>query len=202
MIEFVRPCTMQGVAEDPARWSRSNGELGNRRSIMLVRATMTDGSQHVSEFSKLRGIRRLSGDVFGGRKAFPVWATVAEAHPVSGEPCQIRTRKLVSGRLIASLEIVDAEGASIQMVDEGAAGRITFTEDQDVPEGVQPGVDYPLHRSPDGRRFVVVFSNSGAGEQDVLHYIDDEAGVSEEVPVGVMGESDDGAPYDDEDQLS
>ena len=168
---------------------------------MLVRATMTDGTQHVSEFSKLRGIRRLSADVFGGRKAFPVWDTVAEAHPVSGEPCQVRTRKLVSGRLIASLEVVDAEGASIQMVDEGAAGRITFTEDQDIPEGVRPNVDYPLHRSPDGRRFVVVFSNSGAGEQDVLHYIDEEAGVSEDVPIGVMGEEN-GAPYDDEDQIS
>ena len=30
MIEYVRPCAMQGEAEDPAQWSRSNGELGNR----------------------------------------------------------------------------------------------------------------------------------------------------------------------------
>ena len=165
---------------------------------MLVRATMTDGSQHVSEFSKLRGIRRLSADVFGGRKGFPVWETVATSHPVSGEPCQIRTRKLVSGRLIASLEAVDEDGAPIQMVDEGSAGRITFAADQDIPDGVRQDVDYPLHRSPDGRRFVIVFSNSGAGEEDVLHYIDDEAGASEEVAVGVMGEAD----YDDEDQLS
>jgi len=165
---------------------------------MLVRATMTDGSQHISEFSKLRGIRRLSADVFGGRKAFPVWETVAEEHPVSGEPCRLRTRRMVSGRLIASLEAVDADGASIHVVDEGVAGRVTFTEEQDIPEGVQPDVDYPLHRSPEGRRYLVVQSNTGDGEADVLHYIDAEAGASEEVASDVMGELD----YDDEDEIS
>lgn len=71
---------------------------------------------------------------------------------------------------------------------------------------MRTGVEYPLHRDPDGRRYVIVTSNSAEGEQDVLHYIDAEAEDMSEALNSVM---EPGAPvvdasedYDDEDGIN
>ncbi len=212
----VRSRELRDEDEDPARWSRPNGEPSNRRSQMLyVRAKMTDGTEVVSSFERLQGIRKLSADVLGNRKAFPVWRVVDTTHPVSGEPCLTRTRQFVSGRMIAHMEVVTPTTEDheynpdnfepVVEVQRGDAGRMLFTEDMDAVEGITVGVEYPLHRAPDGRRFVIVTSNSGEGEEDVLHYIDDEAVDMTEALRDVM---EPGAPvvdasedYDDEDAL-
>ena len=182
---------------------------------MFVRALMTDGTQVVSSFEKLQGIRKLSADVLGNRKAFPVWRVVGTTHPVSGEPCLTRTRQFVSGRMIAHMEVVEpttenheydpTNFAAVVEVQRGDAGRMLFTEDMDAVEGITVGVEYPLHRDPDGRRFVVVTSNSAEGEEDVRHYIDEEAVDMTEALSSVM---EPGSPvvdptedYDDEDAL-
>jgi hypothetical protein len=177
---------------------------------------MTDGSQVVSSFERLQGIRKLSADVLGNRKAFPVWRVVDTTHPESGEPCLTRTRQFVSGRMIAHMEVVEPTTenheydpdnfAPVVEVQRGTAGRMLFTEDMDAVDGITVGVEYPLHRDPDGRRFVIVTSNSGEGEEDVVHFIDDEAVDMTEALSDVMTP---GAPpveerdeYDDEDGLS
>ena len=183
---------------------------------MFVRAKLIDGTEVVSSFERLTGIRKLSADVLGNRKAFPVWRVVGTTHPESGEPCLTRTRQFVSGRTIAHMEIVEpttevheydpANFSPVVEVARGEAGRMVFTEDMDPVEGVRVGVEYPLHRDPDGRRFVVVTSNSAEGEQDVLHYIDAEAVDMSEALESVM---EPGAPvvdasedYDDEDGIN
>jgi len=192
--------------------NRTTGEV----PMLYVRALMVDGTQVVSSFERLQGIRKLSADVLGNRKAFPVWRVVGTTHPVSGEPCLTRTRQFVSGRQIAHMEVVtptnenheyDPENFEpVVEVQRGDAGRMFFTEDMDPVDGVTVGVEYPLHRAPDGRRFVIVTSNSGDGEEDVLHYIDDEAVDMTDALRDVM---EPGAPvvesdedYDDEDAIS
>lgn len=185
--------------------------------MLFVKAYLDDGTQVISEFTKLKGIRELSAQVYAGSKAFPVWKIVSDVHPESGEPVLSRTRQFLSGRIIDRLEVVEPtqenHGYSpdnfgpVISVSEGAAGRMVFTEEMDVPDGVAVNIEYPLHVAPDGRRFVIVTSNSAAGDEDVLHYIDAEGGDTSEIDPEVMvpGAPEVGDPdesYDDEDQVN
>ena len=159
---------------------------------MFVRATLTGGDQVVSEFDRLRGIRSLSGNVMSGRRPFPVWKVVGTHHTFSAEPKATRTREFINGSMIKSMQIVEPvvedHGYNPEMfrpvarMDAGSAGLHRFTEET-LPEGVDvevsTDIDYPCHRAPDGRRYVVLHYRSDAGDPDVEYYLDDEAGTGE-----------------------
>jgi hypothetical protein len=141
---------------------------------MFVRATLNDGSQFVSEFDRLNGIRNLASNVFSGRRPFPIWRVTSTEHPFSFEPTLLRTREFVNGKMLRSLQVVepiaDDHGYDpllfrpITRVSNGTAGTYRFTPET-MPEGVDadvsPDIDYPCHRHPDGRRFVILKMGRG-----------------------------------------
>lgn len=173
---------------------------------MFVRATMLDGTSHVSEFDKLTGIRQLSADVMSGRKPFPVWKVVGREHPVSGEPTDIKTRMYVHGSQVLTLEVVEPVCddheyhpdlfRSARRMGNGTAGTHHFTPET-VPEadvGVSTEYGYPCHRDPDGRRYVILQWNSDAGLPNVTHYIDTVSGDQSDITAAMDG-------WDDEEDL-
>jgi hypothetical protein len=169
---------------------------------MFVRATMLDGTQHVSEFDKLTGIRQLSADVMSGRKPFPVWRVVGQQHPYSGEPTTIRTRMYVHGSQVLTLEVVEpgfddheylpANFHQVARMGNGTAGTHRFTPETapDADVDVSTEHEYPCHRDPDGRRYVILQWNSDAGDANVTHYIDAVSGDQSDI-TAAMGDWDD-----------
>jgi len=150
--------------------------------MLHVMATMLDGSTVVSEFGRLRGIRQLSADVMSGRKPFPVWETIAEVHPASGEVCKVRTRRFVSGHQIVGMEVVvpDDGGGYVaeQRIAEGSAGLYSFSDTEDVPAGGVTGVAYPVALEPEsGRRYVTLNASPDEAPTDASEAgsYDDEA---------------------------
>ena len=167
---------------------------------MFVRATLTNGTSVISEFGRLTGIRKLSADVLGGRKAFPVWTVVGDVHPANGQPCTVRTRSFISGAQVLSMEAVvpttTDHGYSPenftpeQRIAEGPAGLFRFTPEMDLPEGAVANIDYPTARDPEsGRRFIVI-------SEGVTHFIDPER--QDLGPVPGMGDENDGFDPDED----
>lgn len=156
---------------------------------LYVRIETRDGEVLISEFQKLKGIRKLSADVMAGRKAFPVWKPVAETHPVSGEPVSVRRRIFLNGDTIARMETVQPlDGMEDDhnfdpdnfvpepIIKRGEAGLWTCPENI---EGGVVGVEYPIHRDTDHRRYVILTWAEEESEQ-VRHYLDEaRAGSSE-----------------------
>jgi len=174
---------------------------------MFVRATLNDGSQFVSEFDRLNGIRNLASNVFSGRRPFPIWRVTSTEHPFSFEPTLLRTREFVNGKMLRSLQVVepiaDDHGYDpllfrpITRVSNGTAGTYRFTPET-MPEGVDadvsPDIDYPCHRHPDGRRFVILKMGARSDEANVEYFLDAEAGIGSDI-------NDAMEPWDDEENL-
>lgn len=157
--------------------------------MLYVMAYLKNGDRLVSEFENLRGIRSLSAEVMSGRKAFPVWRPVGDTHPVSGERVSIRTRTFINGRSIEAMEVVrptvDEHGFDPEnfepapLMKSGPNGLWAAPDNEDCPEGVEPGTEFPVHRDSDtGRRYVILRIAEGASEE-VRHYIDPD--IREEV---------------------
>lgn len=151
--------------------------------MLYVRVTLRSGEQVVSEFSRLRGISRYSQQVMGGVKPFNVWQVVAETHPVSGEPCLMRSRRLINGREIVDMQIVEPQ---TERADEaratlradlfdpvtepqgGEAGIWVAPDNEDRPELAVAGARYPVHVNPSTLdRYVIL----RAGDEPVTHII-------------------------------
>jgi hypothetical protein len=176
-------------------------------TMIYVKATTISGNEFVSEFDRLTGIRELSANVFAGRRPFPVWRTVGRAHPVSNEPCLIRERTFVNGSQILSMEIVepvmDDHGylpdyfRPVARMSNGSAGTHRFTEEtrpDDAGAHVSTEHDYPLHRAPDGGRFVIL-QHRDNGDPNTEYRIDPPAPV--DAALGAMSEDE----WDDEEDL-
>jgi hypothetical protein len=188
----------------------------------FLRATLEDGTQVISEFSKLARVGRYAAQVMAGQKALNVWRPVATQHPASGEPVLIRTRTLINGRLVRSLEqvqpaVVDHgyDPNGFEPVPEMARGRYgTWVCPSPVPEGAPaglvPGAEYPIHRDVTGwgDRYVIVRVAQGEEEgQDEVRYLFEQHGVSSAgMPAGhgeeevTEGGEDDGGFGDDDDE--
>lgn len=139
---------------------------------MKVLATLKDGTTVESEFEKLTGIRKLSADVFAGRKAFPVWRTVAD-HLPSGEPCLLRTREFINGSEIVGLVVVDENGEPEVHVMGGRYGVFTVTEEFAAENGLEVGAKYPIHRDEEFRRYIYTAWSENEVER-VKAYLDPE----------------------------
>lgn len=161
--------------------------------MLFVKATLMDGEAVIVEFDKLKGIRQLSADVMGGRKAFPIWRKVSERHPVSNEPVLVRTRTFLRGDQIKEMQVVKPrEGfddthnlqpehfeAEVHM-KSGRDGLWKAPSGEGAVVGAQAGTDYPIHRDEaTHRRYVILAWDENEAEQ-VRHFLDAEsAGVTE-----------------------
>lgn len=136
---------------------------------MFLRVTLDDGRQYVGEFSKLGNVQRYATQVMAGVKPFNVWQVVARVHPASGEPCLMRTRVMLSGRRVQSVEMVQpvAEAPAgttdpldfepVVEVQHGEYGLWTAPTEGELVEGAEPGMKYPVHVEPtDLQRYVVL----------------------------------------------
>ena len=185
--------------------------------MLHVQITLTDGTKRISEFERLRGIRKLSADVFSGRKAFPVWRPVSNTHPTSGEPgFMTRHREFVAGSQIQSMEVVtpsvdehnfDPDNfvpeviTSVTRSPGGSRPPLwTVPEGADIPHA-EPGTQYPIHRDRNYRRYVYLLWAPDF-EDATVHYLDPEG------PSGAFESSrpaniriDDDEEYDDEEYV-
>ncbi|HEX5097244.1 MAG TPA: hypothetical protein VFX21_14555 [Acidimicrobiia bacterium] len=186
--------------------------------MLYALATLNDGTKIVTEFEKLKGIRQLAADVFSGKKGFPVWRKVSDVHPISGEPGVLtRRREFISGSVITRLEVVkpkpgfESEDLHQMMPEFFEPDAIMSnldrnglwtapTAQEDLVAGATPGAQYPLHRDPDQRRYVILTWNEDPAAQ-VRHYLDAErvAGATVDLGAGFSDDDDDEAWGDDVD---
>jgi hypothetical protein len=178
----------------------SEHETDASKVSIFVLATLRDGSRIVSPFTKLAGLESYSKDVFAQRKPFNAWQIVSTRHPVSGEAGVLqRRRRLISGDQIVELEEVKPkEGITnllslnpedyepVLHLQRGEGGFHVFTPAREatelapaveLPEGAVPGVEYPIHREPDGYgyvRYVILRAEGmdGEGSPELRHYLD------------------------------
>lgn len=163
--------------------------------MQFILVKLTDGSSVVGEFQQRQAMRRFAANVMSGQKAFPVWRTVSNAHPHSGEPVLMRTREFVNGNLILSM--VEVEPVSVGTDGEvnmdpqnfqpvaaiqrkGSLGSWVAPAEA-TPEGAVAGASYPVHRDDsDARRYVILLAGN-EDREEVRHYLDAErAGLRDE----------------------
>jgi hypothetical protein len=158
---------------------------------MFVKAKLEGGESVIVEFEKLKGIRQLSADVMGGRKAFPIWRKVADRHPVSNEPVLVRTRTFIRGDQITEMEVVkpiageeethefrpEAFESMVLVRSNDVHGNWTAPAGEGAVVGAQAGAEYPIHRGEDHRRYVILAWDEQENEQ-VRHYLDAEGAGS------------------------
>lgn len=169
--------------------------------MLYVLITLKDGTQFVSQFSKLRGIGTYAGQVMTGKKALNVWKVLGNEHPASGEKVLVRQRKMLNGTEVASMEEVlpreDADPAAVEALDIGAFTQKPHIEkgphglyqfdaaDETRPEGVSVRLPYPIYRDPDTLRRYVILTAAREGTPEVRHYLDAESiGMSPVPPTG------------------
>lgn len=126
---------------------------------MFLMATMDNGDQIVSEFSKLAHVERYVAQVMAGGRPFNAWKVTSEVHPQSLDVCLIRTRQMISGRVIRLVEIVERaptappdslapqDFVSVPMIQRGQYGTWKAPE-ENTPAGAVAGVEYPIKRDP------------------------------------------------------
>lgn len=185
---------------------------------MFLRAKLIDGTQVISEFTKLGRTERYVNQVFTGQKPFNAWRIVGRAHPVSGEAVVLRTRLMLNGSQVVAVEQVvptiedhnydPANFKSAETVQKGSQGIYTVPE-QDVPEplaGVAPGTQYPIHRD-DGsfRKFIVTRvanpeAEAGSAESiDQRFYLDGQGERAPATAYASRDTEDDGDDWEDDD---
>jgi hypothetical protein len=159
----------------------------------FLKVITTTGQAFIGEFEKVRTGQRYLTAVFAGAKAFNAWKVVATAHPVTGEPVTMRTREMISGRQILSAAVVvptvedhgyDPDNFELkQFPKQGEFGVYVFGAD-DVPEGGQTGVEYPVHREDETLRRYVYLAYTGLDGPDdnpdlasTIHYLDPEVSL-------------------------
>lgn len=183
----------------------------------FLRATLRDGTQVVSVFTKLAGVENYARDVFAMRKPFNAWQIVGTAHPASGEQVLMRQRRVYNGSQIVSIEQVrpvsgreedhGLQAENFEPVTHTARGRdgtYQFTA-ANAPEGAQVGIDYPVHRDPTRQhgfnRYVVlrIAHTSEEGQQvpESRYYIDRPASAAPYVEVSGPADADDDDPFGD-----
>lgn len=148
---------------------------------MFLRATLDDGTQVVSEFSKLASVGRYATQVFSGQKAFNGWKVVGTTHPHSGEQTLVRERVMYNGRSVRSIEQVEPtteehglDPANFQpAATPQRALHGSFTVPEEVPHAdLVAGAKYPIHRDPETFRKYVIVKVATEEAAEVRHYLD------------------------------
>jgi hypothetical protein len=154
----------------------------------FLKATLQDGTEVISEFSKLQGSgERYIAQVFAGVKPFNAWKVVGHQHPQSGEAVLIRTREMYSGQQIKKVCRVqpvegqaDTHGYQPQFfvpVTEIQGGQYGTWEApaENTPQDAVAGALYPIHRDDASmERFVYlkVASDPETHEGEIRYLID------------------------------
>lgn len=155
---------------------------------MFLRATLDDGTQVVSEFSKLVSVGRYAAQVYIGSKAFNGWKVVSTTHPHSGEQTLVRERVLYNGKNIRLIEQVEPtteehglDPANFRPAAVPQRARFgSYTVPEEVPhEGLVAGARYPIHRDPESFRQYVIVRVAEGEAAEVRFYLDGE-GTNEE----------------------
>lgn len=174
---------------------------------MFVRVTLRDGSRAVTEYTRVRNLPTYAAEVFGGRKPLSLWRPADEnRHPISGEPCLIRTRVLIPGAEVTKMEQVmpnrpdhnfDPDNFDPIPVIQGTQrrnGLFRFKpDDPNLPELAVPGIDYPRHFEGTGysQRSYVILQAEMDGEPEVRHYLEASARSHREEWHDAEGDEDD-----------
>jgi hypothetical protein len=159
--------------------------------MRFLKATLLNGDVIVGEFSKLERVGKYVTEVFQGYKPFNVWQTISDTLP-SGEKALQRTRTMIAGSQILSIEEVDANGAPVVEVARGPRGRWTVPATNTV-EGLVAGTIYPKHRDDrrTGREYVIVrAAGEGEGAENELRYFIGDSAVTEVRPEPADAEDD------------
>lgn len=175
---------------------------------MFVRVTLKDGEQAVSEFSKMRGIGTYASEVMSGRKAFALWRPVAQTHPISGAPCLVRSRVMVNGTEVRNMEVViptteehnfdPRNFTPLPNIQRGPYGLWTVPENEDRPEGVPVGAQFPVYRDSVTLRRYVVLRVAENGNEERRHWLDGEP--SPVRAAAFPSDSDEAGDYDTDDE--
>lgn len=170
--------------------------------MTYLKATLTDGAEVISEFSKLGKVGRYIAQVFARVKGFNSWQVVATTHPGNGEPCLQRTRVLLNGAFILHIaEVVptpDRPDGSMDPIHftakvefaKGTYGLWIAPSDGTIPD-VTAGLGYPIKRDEQTMRRYVT-TNAG-----VPHFVDPVAPPAEAWADPVTDEA--GTIYHDDD---
>lgn len=163
----------------------------------FIKATLVDGREIVSEFSKNQNVPKYAAMLFHTMRPFAEWHVVASTHPSSGESVLVRTNTLHSGRSVRALTIVVPIAGrehdhnydvnlfvAKPLVQGGAHGAWTAPE-TNTPELAVAGVSYPIHIDPlDTRRYVIVVA-----QPETRFYLEAEATTSHSTVDGLTGEA-------------
>jgi hypothetical protein len=183
--------------------------------MRYLKATLQDGRAVIGEFAKLAKVQRYVIQVLSGQRPFNVWHETGSVNPVNGEAVRVRTREMVFGNFIRSIEEVDpAPGYETTHqyepsrflphaeVEHGEFG-VFIAPRENCPEGLVPGGTYTVHRDPQTlRKYVIaqVFSERAlpggevAQDPERRHYLDPEG---QPVTIGLV-EGDDDSSFDDD----
>lgn len=148
---------------------------------MYLRATLDDGTQVVSEFSKLASAGRYSAQVFDGRKPFNGWKVVGSVHPHSGEPLLHRERRMYNGNNVRMIEEVEPtteehglapENFRPLAVPQGSHRGFYTAPTPALHDDMVEGARYPQHRDPENYRDFVILRVAGEYQSEVRYYLD------------------------------
>lgn len=199
----------------PDRTQQDSGAVPGAKTYL--RATLRDGTQVVSVFTKLTNVENYARDVFAMRKPFNAWAIVGTQHPASGEPVLMRQRRVINGGQIVGIEAVkpvsgreEDHGLAAENFEpvthtrRGRDGTYAFT-DANAPEGAQAGIDYPVHRDPTRQhgynRYVILriahSDEAGGMVPESRYYIDRPASAAPFIEVSGPADADDDDPFGD-----
>jgi len=160
---------------------------------MFVKAITTDGSEYVSEFTKLTNLRRYAADVMAGRKAFTAWEIVGTEHPVTGEQVLMRNRIFVNGAQIQAILQIDKDGLVVAIPQsDGGLGMHTVKESDgfgDTPVGTV----VPVHRDSESLRRYVVGAGGTVYHLDPDYSVDNEEDEDEDDIEAYDNDEEDGA---------
>jgi hypothetical protein len=121
-------------------------------SNRYLKVTLSDGTTLTSTFARLANIGAYVRKVLMGAEAFPVYTTLATAHPITGEVVDMRSRSFLNRDEIVSITEVDASGNAIVIPAPAERGTIRigstglFTEAlARVNAAIVAGITLPKH---------------------------------------------------------
>lgn len=143
---------------------------------MFLKATLQDGTDVVSEFSKLASPQKYANQVFGGLKPFNAWKVVGSTHPHSGERVLVRERVMYNGKLVMAIteveptteqhDLLPSNFQPVSVMQKGGRGFYTVPEAAPQDDLVS-GARYPIHRDPSTfRDYVVVRAAQEEGGEE------------------------------------
>lgn len=147
----------------------------------FLKAKLTDGTEVISGFSKLKGVGQYASKVMFGAQPLNVWRPVPDMQHPSGQKVLARTRQMISGRLIESITEVeptvedhgyDPRNFRPRITWQSGNGGIWTCPDPAPAEGLVPGTDYPVSLTRENPRHSVVVSSNPDGTVASRYYID------------------------------